>query len=193
MLCYVTPKEHLACPENREMLKAGCVAYKIAAPQPPTIAKGHPPAPREWGTTRCSKATVLSHFRPGRISFTSRSSRSTARRYHDDTNDPADGAKIAHFLRGTGEPPGRKFLFDGADASRSGDYGQQGHGRTRIGFGGFRGKKKETVRKRSDGPRPSAIFVAGRRAAGGGGVHRASTAHLRFGPARFRPPTATSY
>jgi phosphomethylpyrimidine synthase len=42
MLCYVTPKEHLGLP-NREDVKAGVIAYKIAA-HAADLAKGHPGA-----------------------------------------------------------------------------------------------------------------------------------------------------
>src|SRR5574344_1856635 len=42
MLCYVTPKEHLALP-NREDVREGIMAYKIAA-HAADIAKGHPAA-----------------------------------------------------------------------------------------------------------------------------------------------------
>lgn len=42
MLCYVTPKEHLGLP-NREDVRAGIMAYKIAA-HAADIAKGHPSA-----------------------------------------------------------------------------------------------------------------------------------------------------
>lgn len=42
MLCYVTPKEHLGLP-NREDVKAGLIAYKIAA-HAADIAKDHPGA-----------------------------------------------------------------------------------------------------------------------------------------------------
>ena len=45
MLCYVTPKEHLGLP-NREDVKAGVIAYRIAA-HAADLAKGHPRA-REW-------------------------------------------------------------------------------------------------------------------------------------------------
>ena len=43
MLCYVTPKEHLGLP-NRDDVKAGVIAYKIAA-HAADLAKGHPRAP----------------------------------------------------------------------------------------------------------------------------------------------------
>jgi phosphomethylpyrimidine synthase len=42
LLCYVTPKEHLSLP-NRDDVRAGVVAYKIAA-HAADIAKGHPGA-----------------------------------------------------------------------------------------------------------------------------------------------------
>lgn len=42
MLCYVTPKEHLALP-NREDVRTGVIAYKIAA-HAADLAKGHPGA-----------------------------------------------------------------------------------------------------------------------------------------------------
>ena len=42
MLCYVTPKEHLALP-NREDVRVGVVSYKIAA-HAADLAKGHPAA-----------------------------------------------------------------------------------------------------------------------------------------------------
>ena len=42
MLCYVTPKEHLALP-NKEDVRTGVVTYKIAA-HAADLAKGHPGA-----------------------------------------------------------------------------------------------------------------------------------------------------
>ena len=42
MLCYVTPKEHLALP-NKDDVRAGIIAYKIAA-HAADLAKGHPGA-----------------------------------------------------------------------------------------------------------------------------------------------------
>lgn len=44
MLCYVTPKEHLGLP-NKEDVKAGMIAYKIAA-HAADVAKKHPTARR---------------------------------------------------------------------------------------------------------------------------------------------------
>jgi phosphomethylpyrimidine synthase len=49
MLCYVTPKEHLGRP-NKDDLKAGVIAYKIAA-HAADLAKGHPRA-RAWDDAR---------------------------------------------------------------------------------------------------------------------------------------------
>ena len=68
MLCYVTPKEHLGLP-NRDDVKAGVIAYKIAA-HAADLAKGHP-APAS-GTTRCRRRGSSS---AGRISSTWRSIR----------------------------------------------------------------------------------------------------------------------
>jgi phosphomethylpyrimidine synthase len=62
MLCYVTPKEHLGLP-NRDDVKAGVIAYKIAA-HAADLAKGH---------LRCRRHGSSS---AGRISSTSRSIRS---------------------------------------------------------------------------------------------------------------------
>ena len=42
LLCYVTPKEHLGLP-NKEDVKQGIIAYKIAA-HAADLAKGHPAA-----------------------------------------------------------------------------------------------------------------------------------------------------
>ena len=42
MICYVTPKEHLALP-NRDDVRTGVVTYKIAA-HVADLAKGHPGA-----------------------------------------------------------------------------------------------------------------------------------------------------
>ena len=42
MLCYVTPKEHLALP-NKDDVRVGVVTYKIAA-HAADLAKGHPGA-----------------------------------------------------------------------------------------------------------------------------------------------------
>jgi phosphomethylpyrimidine synthase len=89
MLCYVTPKEHLGLP-NRDDVKAGVIAYKIAA-HAADLAKGHPRA-REWDDALSS---ARFDFR-WEDQFNLAVDPVTARAYHDETL-PADGAKVAHF------------------------------------------------------------------------------------------------
>ena len=67
MLCYVTPKEHLGLP-NRDDVKAGVIAYKIAA-HAADLAKGHPAA--SGARRRAVEARASSSA--GRISSTCRS------------------------------------------------------------------------------------------------------------------------
>jgi phosphomethylpyrimidine synthase len=89
MLCYVTPKEHLGLP-NRDDVKAGVIAYKIAA-HAADLAKGHPRA-QAWDDA-LSKARFEFRWRD---QFNLSLDPVTARAYHDETL-PADGAKVAHF------------------------------------------------------------------------------------------------
>jgi len=89
MLCYVTPKEHLGLP-NRDDVKAGVIAYKIAA-HAADLAKGHPRA-RAWDDA-LSKARFEFRWED---QFNLSMDPVTARAYHDETL-PADGAKVAHF------------------------------------------------------------------------------------------------
>src|SRR4051812_25794594 len=89
MLCYVTPKEHLGLP-NREDVKAGVIAYKIAA-HAADLAKGHPRA-QAWDDA-LSKARFDFRWDD---QFNLAMDPVTARDYHDETL-PADGAKVAHF------------------------------------------------------------------------------------------------
>ncbi len=89
MLCYVTPKEHLGLP-NRDDVKAGVIAYKIAA-HAADLAKGHPRA-RQWDDA-LSKARFEFRWRD---QFNLALDPVTALAYHDETL-PADGAKVAHF------------------------------------------------------------------------------------------------
>ncbi len=89
MLCYVTPKEHLGLP-NRDDVKAGVIAYKIAA-HAADLAKGHPHA-REWDDA-LSKARFDFRWED---QFNLALDPVTARAFHDETL-PADGAKVAHF------------------------------------------------------------------------------------------------
>jgi phosphomethylpyrimidine synthase len=89
MLCYVTPKEHLGLP-NREDVKQGLMAYKIAA-HAADIAKGHPGArDRDDALSR-----ARFEFR-WEDQFNLALDPDTARSYHDETL-PAQGAKTAHF------------------------------------------------------------------------------------------------
>jgi phosphomethylpyrimidine synthase len=89
MLCYVTPKEHLGLP-NRDDVKAGVIAYKIAA-HAADLAKGHPRA-REWDDA-LSRARFDFRWRD---QFHLALDPVTALAYHDETL-PAEGAKVAHF------------------------------------------------------------------------------------------------
>ncbi len=89
MLCYVTPKEHLGLP-NRDDVKAGVVAYKIAA-HAADLAKGHPMA-RAWDDA-LSKARFEFRWDD---QFNLSMDPVTARAFHDETL-PAEGAKVAHF------------------------------------------------------------------------------------------------
>ena len=89
MLCYVTPKEHLGLP-NREDVKQGIIAYKIAA-HAADLAKGHPGA-QAWDDA-LSKARFEFRWED---QFNLSLDPVTAREYHDETL-PADNAKTAHF------------------------------------------------------------------------------------------------
>ena len=89
MLCYVTPKEHLGLP-NRDDVKAGVIAYKIAA-HAADLAKGHPRAQQR--DDALSKARFDFRWED---QFNLALDPVTARAYHDETL-PAEGAKVAHF------------------------------------------------------------------------------------------------
>ncbi len=89
MLCYVTPKEHLGLP-NREDVKQGVIAYKIAA-HAADLAKGHPGA--QVRDNALSKARFEFRWED---QFNLSLDPDTARAYHDATL-PAEGAKTAHF------------------------------------------------------------------------------------------------
>jgi phosphomethylpyrimidine synthase len=86
MLCYVTPKEHLGLP-NRDDVKAGVIAYKIAA-HAADLAKGHPRA-QAWDDA-LSKARFEFRWQD---QFNLAMDPVTARAFHDETL-PADGAKV---------------------------------------------------------------------------------------------------
>ena len=89
MLCYVTPKEHLGLP-NREDVKQGVIAYKIAA-HAADLAKGHPAA--QLRDDALSRARYTFRWED---QFNLSLDPETAKAYHDETL-PADGAKSAHF------------------------------------------------------------------------------------------------
>lgn len=83
MLCYVTPKEHLGLP-NKEDVRAGVIAYKIAA-HAADLAKGHPGA--QLRDNAMSKA---------RFDF----------RWHDQFNLGLDPEKAMEYYRENGHIDG---------------------------------------------------------------------------------------
>ncbi|MCB9742178.1 MAG: phosphomethylpyrimidine synthase ThiC [Alphaproteobacteria bacterium] len=89
MLCYVTPKEHLGLP-NKEDVKQGLIAYKIAA-HTADLAKGHPGAQVRDDALSAARF----EFR-WEDQFNLAIDPGTARAYHDATL-PAPAAKTAHF------------------------------------------------------------------------------------------------
>jgi phosphomethylpyrimidine synthase len=89
MLCYVTPKEHLGLP-NKDDVKAGVIAYKIAA-HAADLAKGHP------GAIARDNALSKARFEFRWLDqFNLSLDPDTAKDFHDQTL-PAEGAKVAHF------------------------------------------------------------------------------------------------
>ena len=89
MLCYVTPKEHLGLP-NREDVKAGIIAYKIAA-HAADIAR-HRPGVRDRDDA-LSRARYTFDWKE---QFALSLDPETARAMHDETL-PEEGFKDAHF------------------------------------------------------------------------------------------------
>ncbi|XP_057849800.2 phosphomethylpyrimidine synthase, chloroplastic [Cryptomeria japonica] len=89
LLCYVTPKEHLGLP-NRDDVKAGVIAYKIAS-HAADLAKQHPLA-QAWDDA-LSKARFEFRWKD---QFALSLDPTTAQEFHDETL-PAEGAKVAHF------------------------------------------------------------------------------------------------
>jgi phosphomethylpyrimidine synthase len=89
MLCYVTPKEHLGLPD-RDDVKAGVIAYKIAA-HAADLAKGHPGAQQR--DDALSRARFEFRWED---QFNLSLDPDTARAFHDATL-PAPAAKGAHF------------------------------------------------------------------------------------------------
>ena len=89
MLCYVTPKEHLGLP-NREDVKQGVIAYKIAA-HAADVARKRPGA--QDRDNALSKARFAFDWNEQfRLSLDPE----TAQAYHDETL-PQDTFKSAHF------------------------------------------------------------------------------------------------
>src|SRR5437773_23957 len=89
MLCYVTPKEHRGRPDKDDV-KAGVIAYKIAAPAA-DLAKGHP------GAQERDNALSQARFEfRWEDQFNLSLDPTTAKDFHDETL-PQDGAKLAHF------------------------------------------------------------------------------------------------
>jgi len=124
MLCYVTPKEHLGLP-NREDVKEGVIAYKIAA-HAADLAKGHPSA--QHRDDALSKARFEFRWAD---QFNLSLDPEKARSYHDETL-PQEGAKTAHFCSMCGPhfcsmkitEDVRKYAeqngFDGSDSIEAG-------------------------------------------------------------------------
>jgi len=88
-LCYVTPKEHLGLP-NRDDVKAGIIAYKIAA-HAADIAR-HRPGARDRDDELSRARYRFDWNRQFDLSLDPE----TARSMHDETL-PEDGFKDAHF------------------------------------------------------------------------------------------------
>ena len=89
MLCYVTPKEHLGLP-NRDDVKTGVIAYKIAA-HAADLAKQHPRAQERDDALSAARFDFRWDDQ-----FALSLDPDTARRFHDETL-PAAPAKTAHF------------------------------------------------------------------------------------------------
>ncbi|MCZ6600874.1 MAG: phosphomethylpyrimidine synthase ThiC [Acidobacteria bacterium] len=80
MLCYVTPKEHLGLP-NRDDVKQGCIAYKIAA-HAADVALGIP-ASRDHDDELTRARAALNWEKHFELSFDP----DTARAFHDEDLD----------------------------------------------------------------------------------------------------------
>ncbi|HEY3411708.1 MAG TPA: phosphomethylpyrimidine synthase ThiC [Armatimonadota bacterium] len=89
MLCYVTPKEHLGLPD-KEDVKAGLIAYKIAA-HSADIARKRPGA-QDWDDELSRARFSFDWDRQFDLAIDP----DTARSMHDETL-PQEGAKAAHF------------------------------------------------------------------------------------------------
>lgn len=89
LLCYVTPKEHLGLP-NRDDVKEGVIAYKIAA-HASDLAKGHP-----MSSKRDDELSLARFEFRWLDQFNLSLDPIRAREYHDETL-PQAGATSYHF------------------------------------------------------------------------------------------------
>jgi len=137
MLCYVTPKEHLGLP-NRDDVKAGVIAYKIAA-HAADLAKGHPAA--QLRDDALSRARFEFRWVD---QFNLSLDPDTARSYHDETL-PKEAHKVAHFCSMCGPKfCSMKITQDVRDYAASLNDKEQGMARQEAGSaGGATGTKKE--------------------------------------------------
>ncbi len=118
LLCYVTPKEHLGLP-NRDDVKQGVIAYKIAA-HAADLAKGHPAA-QAWDNAM-SKARFEFRWQD---QFNLGLDPDTAREFHDATL-PQEGAKLAHFCSMCGPHfCSMKITQDGRDYARKHGHSEE--------------------------------------------------------------------
>jgi len=111
MLCYVTPKEHLGLP-NHDDVKAGLIAYKIAA-HAADIAKGHPGA-----RVRDDALSQARYDFRWADQFNLSLDPETAKAYHDEEL-PAEGAKTAHFCSMCGPKYCSMRISEDVDAANS--------------------------------------------------------------------------
>jgi phosphomethylpyrimidine synthase len=123
MLCYVTPKEHLGLP-NKEDVKQGIIAYKIAA-HAADIAR-HRPGARDRDDDLSRARYRFDWKRQFELSLDPE----TARAMHDETL-PEEGFKEAHFCSMCGpkfcsmniSSKVESFTAEDAQAVLSGDSG----------------------------------------------------------------------
>lgn len=116
MLCYVTPKEHLGLP-NRDDVKAGIIAYKIAA-HAADLAKGFPGAQER--DDALSKARFEFRWND---QFNIALDPVTARAFHDETLD-SDASKSSHFCSMCGPKfCSMKITEDVREYARENGYG----------------------------------------------------------------------
>jgi len=117
MLCYVTPKEHLGLP-NRDDVKAGIIAYKIAS-HAADLAKELPGAQ--------DRDDALSNARfdfRWNDQFNLALDPVTARAFHDETLD-SDAAKSSHFCSMCGPKfCSMKITDDVRQYAKENGYGQ---------------------------------------------------------------------